>query len=255
MAQNINTLLTTVAEEDLKPIASRAKEINLELLHLPLEYYHYLGNRADENPDTKVALDKKQQMVYGHPRNARFSLQWYKAEGITGEVKEQWLHFAIDKTTADLLEAEGIPAIHPNRQGKAIDLLELMMRLGKMENMLYPTGEDVVEEMPALFEEMDLDYQLLTLYRKQGPDSDQLETLRRKLNSTAPDVLLCHSRQSVIRTRAAFPDLDWEHPIVGAANKGTAQKLEQEGVEPDIIGDGTYDALFEELAAHLNTSG
>ena len=243
--------MVTMAEEDVTPLKPWVSE-EKELLHMPLERYEYVGNNFEGYEATETLLEKYSYMVYGHPRNASYSIAWFKEEGVLNQAIEQWIHFAIDEQTASMLEAEGIPAIHPSGSGKPIDLLELLMRLNRIDKILYPTGIEVIEEMPALFDEMGVEYRYMPLFKKEGPGSGDLEAMRASLKQYPPHVLLVHSQRAAVRTGAAFPDLNYDDLILAAANKGTANKLFAQDLEPHIVGDGSYQTLFEKLDSLLS---
>ncbi|NIU07814.1 MAG: hypothetical protein GWN81_02915, partial [Phycisphaerae bacterium] len=78
--------------------------------------------------ETFSQLEQFENIVHGSKRNARFFIEKVKDLDLLEEVREQ-LNLAMDQYTADYLEREGIPAIHPQAQGKAINLMEFMLRV------------------------------------------------------------------------------------------------------------------------------
>ena len=246
------TLLATMAEEDALKLKQTARREELNLLNVPLERYEMLDEAELPSEQELLTLfEEREVAVYGLYRNAGFALELFREKGVLEEARTSLIHFAIDAATARRLEEEGIPAIHPDSGGKAIDLLEFMIRLKKIEKIWYPAGFEVEEEMPALFDELGVDYRRHPLYEKAGPGKERLEKMRHEAYQAKPHFILFHSRHAVNRLLAAFPDLDLGQSVLLALNRGTAEKLKIEGYEPHLTGRGKILQLFEKVKEEL----
>ncbi len=256
------TILLTAAEEDVAPVLEQlsVRLPDAEPLHLPLERYVPLEDTGQRS-ETLEAMDRFGQVAYGSLRNARFFLDAVRSEGRMEQLRKR-VNLARDARTAEWLEEQGIPAIRPhagesgdfNPDGassgspRAIDLMELMLRLRRTGPTLYPCGKETPEELPGLLRELDMEVEELVLFENRGPGRDRLETYRRRLEERPPGAVVFHSRRSVVRTLAAFPALDLERAAVVSADTAITGKLEEEGVTADLEASGSWESVVERLA-------
>lgn len=249
-------VLLTAAAEDVEGTMEMLGDEDLEPLHLPLEHYVPLEDTGKLS-ETLGSLDRFGQVAYGSLRNARFFLEAVRAEGSVEQLRQR-VNLARDARTAAWLEEQGIPAIRPHAgedgndedaaSPRAIDLMELMLRLRRTGPTLYPCGKETPEELPGLLRELDMEVEELVLFENRGPGRDRLETYRRRLEERPPDAVVFHSRRSVVRTLAAFPSLDLERASVVSADTAITGKLEEEGVTADLEASGSWRSVVKRLA-------
>lgn len=243
------SVLLTAAKEDTEVFQSRLEEDLLSLLHYPLEKYVPVEDDR-EILDTLELLDEFENIVHGSKRNARFFVDKVKEYDKLEEVREL-LNLALNQHTADYLEREGIPAVHPHSEGKAIDLMEFMLRVRRIGETLYPCGDKTAEELPGFLQELDIPVQELVLFTLEGPDELELKEYREDLASHDPEVIIFHSQRSVTRTLAAFPTLNYDHAHVIAGDNGVSDKLEQEEIEVDAQAAGSWKSILEKVEEEI----
>lgn len=236
-------ILLTAAEEDLPPDIDNG---TFSPLHLPLERYVPLSDlsRVKESLSESARCD---QIAYANLRNARFFIGAVRETGQMEEVKQR-VNLAQDPRTAAWLEEQGIPAIHPPAAGKAIDLMEFLLRLRRTGGTLYPCGKETAEELPGLLRELDMPVEELVLFQLEGPGNEKLEEYRQIVSRRQIGAVVFHSRRSVIRTFAAFPELDPETLTVISADSGITEKLKEKGITADREADGSWSSLVELMA-------
>lgn len=239
------TVLLTAAEEDSEEIRRVLNEKGMEILHLPLEKYRSARDKSDIE-ETFSKLAEFENIIHGSLRNARFFIREVESSGKIEAVRKI-LNLTLDEDTATFLEESGIPAVCTYAGGKSINLVEFMLRLRRMGATLYPCGSHRKEEIPGFLEELDIPVKELELFHLEGPDDKELKTYRSGLSEKKPDVILFHSRRSVNRTLAAFPDLDYETIRLISADKGISKKLEEKGISVDDEAEGTWKSIAEIL--------
>jgi len=239
------TVLLTAAEEDAEEPIRLLEGRGARVLHLPLEQYH----SQQPNQQETLNITAYDNIVYGYKRNALYLMEYIRENGLMDQVR-QCVNLARDKATANYLEEQGIPAIYPGHNAKPIDLIEFMMRLQRLGPTLYPCGSHQKEEMPGLLQELDIEVKELVCYDRSGPEAEDLDTYRDTLNEYHPNAILFHSRSSVNRVLAAFPDLrEREDIIMIAGNAGAAQKMKGEDLPVSTLGNGNWHGMVEALAA------
>lgn len=239
MAQNI---LLTAAEEDSVEVIEVLRETDADLLHLPLEVY-----APNDDADIEKVLndlDRFNNIVHGSIRNARFFLQQVKQHEKMHAVAN-CLNFSFDETTFAWLEEQGIAAVHPQNGQKPIDLVELMLRLQRMGKTLYPCGSHQREDFPGFLVELDIEVVELDVFNLEGPGDEALEQYRKQVAEESPGIVIFHSRRSVTRTLAAFPDLDYEERILISADKGITNKLEEKGLSANAEAAGSWSSIVD----------
>ncbi|MDZ7773053.1 MAG: uroporphyrinogen-III synthase [Balneolaceae bacterium] len=251
-------VLLTAAEEDVEETLEKLSASDLNALHLPLE--RYVPVEAEEKTEELLGrLDEFEQIAYGSLRNARFFLEAVRERGLLEEVRGR-VNLAVNPRTASWLEERDVPAICADlnalgqsgdggsRGGRAIDLMEFLLRLRRTGPTLYPCGLETPEELPGLLRELDMPVEELVLFRSKGPGEDRLEAYRTRLAERPPDAVVFHSRRAVVRTLAAFPELDLDAATLVTADTGITQKLREEGAEADLEAGGSWESIVEKLA-------
>lgn len=239
------SVLVTAAAEDTERFRSDLREDDIPVLHYPLERYEPIEEET-EILDTLELLDEFENIVYGSKRNARFFVEKVKEYEMMEKVREQ-LNLALNQHTADYLEQEGIPAVHPHSDGKAIDLMEFMLRIRRIGETLYPCGDKTAEDLPGFLQELDIPVEELVLFTLEGPKEEDLQQYRKELAAHEPKVIVFHSRRSVNRTLAAFPNLKLSDAQVIAGDRGVSDKLEKEEIGVDYQAEGSWESILSRI--------
>lgn len=239
------TLMITAANEDAAQILDTLEERGITVLHLPLERYVPVEEpSAIEN--TFKRLSDFDNIVFGSLLNARFFIDQMKKLDAVKAVRNR-VNLTFDEPTSSFLEEQGIPAICTFADGKAINAVEFMLRLRRMGPTLYPCGSHQKEELPGLLKELDIPVEELDLFDLEGPEPEDLEEFREKLAGSNPDAILFHSRRSVNRTLAAYPQLDYSGIRIIAADKGITQYLEKKDISVTDQAEGTWRSMADLL--------
>lgn len=237
------TILLTAAKEGTGKIERLLSATDCEVLHAPLEVYIARTDDTDIT-DTLNSVERFENIVHSSKRNAQFFLSHVHAHSKMDAVKG-CLNLAVDESTFEFLESEGIPAIHSPSGSKPIDTVELMLRLKRMEATLYPCGAHAREDIPGFLEELDIPVTELDVFDLKGPSDDQLLVYRQEVDKTQPGTVVFHSRRSVNRTLAAFSDLDYNTLRIISADKGITNKLDEKGISVDAEGEGSWASVAE----------
>lgn len=236
-------ILLTAADEDAGKITSLMD--SADMLHLPLEVY------TRSTDDTTIAevlsqLDTFDNIVHSNIRNAQFFLEHVKRHS-QKEAVTDCLNFTFDEGTFTWLEEQGIPAVHPQTGQKPIDLIELMLRLQRMGKTLYPCGSHQREDFPGFLEELDIEVTELDVFDLKGPGNEALDRYQRQVAKESPQAIIFHSRRSVTRTLAAFPNLDYQELRLISADRGITNKLEENGLAADAEAGGSWESIADLL--------
>lgn len=237
------SILLTSAGEDSEEIISWINQHEATLLHLPLEYYSSIDISTIDWEDPGAF----ENIVYGNKRNALFFLKEAKRRKVLEQVKKK-VNLTLDKSTADFLEASGIPAISAFGESKPINLVEFMLRLRRTGSTLYPCGKHTREEIPGFLEELDIPVYELELYDLKGPNPEKLEEHREVLSRQKPDIVIFHSRSSVTRTLTAFPQLDFSTCVTVAGDVAVTQKLKEAGIPLSAEAEGSWGSIAEKVS-------
>lgn len=238
-------VLLTAATEDTEQVRKALVENDIFVLQCPLEHYEYIENDDTIN-ETLNNLEQFENIIHGSKRNARFFIETVKDHRVLEEARQQ-LNLALDQEAADYLEAEGIPAIHPHAEGKAIDLMEFMLRVRRIGDTLYPCGNKMAEDLPGFLRELDIPVQELVLFTLEGPGKSKLEEFRKKISEQEPDTVIFHSRRSVNRTLAAFPGLAFQDINIVTGDKAVTEKLEKENIKTDVQAEGSWESIIKRV--------
>lgn len=237
------TILLTAANEDSEGILNRFSATDFEVLHTPLEVYHA---RKD---DTEISncledLESYENIVYNSKRNAGFFLDQIDANNKKDTVQNS-LNLTVDEPTFAYLENQGIAAVHPQNGSKPIDLVELMLRLKRLGKTLYPCGSHKREDFPGFLEELDIPVTELDVFDLEGPSNETLSAYQKKIAEEQPEIVIFHSRRSVNRTLAAFPDLDYNTLRIISADKGITKKLKEKNISVDDEAEGSWESIAD----------
>jgi uroporphyrinogen-III synthase len=237
------SVLITAATEDTEIFRSNLEEQQLTLLHYPLERYEAVEDNSDIL-DTLELLDDFENIVHGSKRNAKFFVDAVKEYDKLDDARNQ-LNLSLNQHTADYLEEHGIPAVHPHSDGKAIDLLEFMLRIKHIGETLYPCGDKTAEDLPALLRELDVPVEELILFTLEGPEELDLQEYQKDIAAHDPEVIVFHSRRSVNRMLAAFPNLNFEKGHVISGDQAVSDKLGKQDIEVDTQAEGSWASVEE----------
>lgn len=234
-------ILITAAKEDAEGILDNLSGENI--YHTPLEVY------VPRYEDTNIAsslgkLNEIDNIVYSCKRNARFFLEQVKRFEKMEEVRD-CLNLTFSPKAFEFLEEHDIPAVHPQNGEKPIDLMEMMLRLQRLGPTLYPAGSHQREDFPGFLEELDIPVKEVDVFDLEGPDDESLEAFRKDLSENSPGAVIFHSRRSVNRTRAAFPNLEYENMRVISADKGITNKLQENDISVDDEAEGSWESIAE----------
>ncbi|HYW34872.1 MAG TPA: uroporphyrinogen-III synthase, partial [Balneolaceae bacterium] len=138
---------------------------------------------------------------------------------------------------------KGIPAVHPQKEERPVDLLEIMLRLRRTGKSLYPCGSHQAEELPGLLKELDIPVTELELFNLKGPTEKQLAVYQKKITENPPDIIIFHSRRSVNRIITAFPELDFSEAKIISADSGITEKLTGKGISVDAEAEGSWESV------------
>ena len=237
------TVLLTAAEDDAVEIKNLLDPVEIELLHFPLERYVPVDDQSDIN-ETFDQLSQFENIIYSNLTNARYFMHQVEALDKMEAVRQR-LNLTMDEETATFLEDSGVPAVCTYAGGKSINLVEFMLRLRRMGATLYPCGSHRKEDIPGFLEELDIPVKELELFDLMGPKNEELENYRNALSKKQPEVVIFHSRRSVNRTLAAFPDLDFESIRIISADKGISRKLSEKNIVVDDEAEGSWESISE----------
>lgn len=240
-----NTILLTAALDDSAEVLGLLEEKDAELMHFPLEHYRPVPDKTDIE-ETFNQLDEFENIIYGSLRNARYFIDQVESCEKKGAVRKR-LNLTLDEETAEFLEEAGIPAVCTYAGGKSINLVEFMLRLRRMGATLYPCGSHKKEEIPGFLEELDIPVKELELFDLEGPGEDKLLSFRKEIARPEPGVIFFHSRRSVTRTLAAFPDIHYGDATVISADKGVTKKLEDKGITVSHEAEGNWESIVDLL--------
>lgn len=218
------------ASRDLASVLFDEPSINMALFHLPLETYTEQINK-EESDELAKNLDRFEFVIHGNLRNARFFSDWMIRSDLANEF-QKLVHLAVDEPTAKFLEKNSIPAILPGKRGKAIDVLEFMLRISKEGASVYPSAEGEQEEMPALLQELELPVLEFTVCGEIPIAFRHLDQFRNVLSKADFSHILIHNRGSLTRIRTAFPELELMNYRLISGSPGVTQRLIKEGLEP-----------------------
>lgn len=243
------SVLLTAAKKDTEVFRSKLEEQPISVLHYPLERYEAL----EDNTDVLNAMENiedYENIVHGSKRNAQFWIEWLREFDKMEDARNQ-LNLALNQHTADYLEEQGIPAVHPHSEGEAINLLEFMLRIKRIGKTLYPCGDKTTEDLPALLRELDIKVDELVLFTLEGPKEEDLREYRKDFAAHQPEFIIFHSRRSVNHMLAAFPNANYENATVISGDQAVTEKLAAKDIEVDQQAEGSWDSIREIIESKL----
>lgn len=233
--------MLTVATEDSTKILKLLAGRDLKLMHFQLERYEPVENKADIK-ETFRRLSEFDNIIYGGIRNAKYFMVQVESFNKKEAVRKR-LNLTLDEETAAFLENAGVPAVCTYAGGKSINLVEFMLRMRRMGPALYPCGSHKKEEIPGFLEELDIPVKELELFHLKGPKDGELKSYRKELEASNPDVIVFHSRRSVNRTLAAFPDLNYVDIRIISADRAITKKLEEKNIIVAEEAEGSWESI------------
>lgn len=191
-------LLTT----ELTEVANR--RYDAKLCVTPLELVDPLADN-----DIKDALKEKncEMMVWSDQLAAQIIFDALDDDSLWKKLKNT-PHFAVQNSVAQLLETHGLPAITVPKSDKAIDLVELLLRLNQTGFAVVPGSVHHMNEISGLLYELGVDYDFWQIYSVDAPKGKELDSLREKVTAREPEVILFHNEEVARRYHIAFPDVD-----------------------------------------------
>lgn len=249
MSNTKKSLLITTDTHFSAPLLKLLTNLPVTPVHLPLESFS-VRNDHSFNAQFKSALNEICFISYENLRNAFFFLKWCDINGFRNHLS-QIVHLCMDPATAEFLEKESIPAILPRTDAKPIDLLEFIFRISKEGAVLSPGTKNRKQELPGLLQELELPFIEFDVCEEERISPDTVISYQKFISENKPDIILFHSKSSVNRTEAAFPELISDSVIRIAANAGTAQKLNKKGYQTDEIANGTWQSVVEQVEKQI----
>jgi hypothetical protein len=79
----------------------------------------------------------------------------------------------------------------------------------------------------------------------EGPKEKKLKEYQKDFAAHQPEFIIFHSRRSVNRTLAAFPNANYEAATIISGDQAVTDKLEREGIGVDKQAEGSWDSIFE----------
>ena len=224
---NTGKVVTTADPNEATPTIQRGEKDGFEFIHLPLE-------RIETNSEiTRKTLVQQihynEIIILGSYRNTCHFLNLIDQFKLRDAVRKKPT-FTTNQASAELLEMNGVPGISSHPHTKAIHLLELIIRLGQLRPAMCPQLKDALEEMPALFEELDVPCHTLPVCKRKHPDPDQLKKYRQQLAVDKPDYILIHDKDMIRYLGIAFPELDLQSVQVIAANQAVETELKKASI-------------------------
>lgn len=224
---NTGKVLITADPNEATPTIQVVEKNGLEFIHLPLEWIE--TNSAITRETLVQHIHNNEIIVLCSYRNTYHFLELIDLFELQEAVQTK-VHFTTNQVSADLLEMNGVPGISSHPHTKAIHLLELIIRLGQLRPAVYPQMKGALEEMPALFEELDVPCHTLPVCKRKHPDPDQLKKYRQQLAAEKPDHVLIHDKHMIRYLAVAFPELDLQNVQVIAANQAVGAELKKASI-------------------------
>lgn len=239
------TILITQSLLESEMLVQKLEDCEIEVFQCPLE--KLVPSKEITSAGLVDDIQKVDNIIYGNLLSARFFLQFFGNNEIM-ELLRSKVNLGLNQEIADFLESFQIPVITSEPNNRPIDLVELMLRLGRLGACLYPCRKHLSEELPGLFVEMDVPCIELPVYEKVGPTSEELERYRVILNEKQPDFIVFHNVDSIGRTIAAFSELEFSDCTTIAYHQTIARKMQEKSINVDLIVDsGKIDDLVHEI--------
>lgn len=242
-------LLITADAHFPAPLLNHLEDLPVHSVHLPLELFTVLNDHLFSTQFVS-AINEISFISYENLRNAFFFLKWCDINGFRNHLS-QFVHLCTDPITAEFLEKENILAILPRPGAKPIDLLEFILRISKGGTVLSTGTKNRKQELPGLLQELELPFIEYNVCEEEKINPDTVASYQKIISEKKPDITLFHSKSSVNRTEAAFPELMSDSVIKIAANAGTAQKLISKGYQPDEIANGTWPSVIDQIKKQI----
>lgn len=234
------TILFTAHAKNGRLAEQFAHLAHARALHLPLE--HHRPYRDQEALDHLFnGLSAFSNIMYGSLMHAEaFIKVLEQRDYATKKAVQQLLNLTKDAETAEYLEQHQIPAIRATESGKAIEVMEMLIRLNRLTPTIYPSVEGYYEEFPALMHELGANCVEIPMLEFTGPKPEELDEFRQSIQTNTVDAVFFHAPNAVVRTQTAFPALDTRQTINIALNDRTAEKMLEKGIQPHAMAKGNW---------------
>ncbi|MEX1011558.1 MAG: uroporphyrinogen-III synthase [Balneolaceae bacterium] len=236
-------ILVTADAGHTAPLIAALEGEGAELLNLPLEKVKYYLD-AEQQDALSELIDRFAFVICTEAGNTRYYLDWM-SENSTETVMKQKIHLVSDELIAKMLEEAGIPAIQPREGARPIDIMEFILRISHKGPTLYPCAQGSSEEMPGLLKELGMQVVEMVVCKPVSLGRTELQLKREQVARRPPDYILFHSRGSVVRTRTAFPDLDYSEMTLLSASPGVTKKMKEESLIPHRQAEGSWRSVAE----------
>lgn len=221
------TVLFTAHSLNAEKVSSFCESANCQNLHLPLEKNQ--PYREQEAVDYLFKdISSFSNVMYDSVMHAKAFVEIVNEQSY--EMKKtvkQLLHLVKDQDTASFLEANGLAPIQASTNGKAIEVMELLIRLKRLHPTIYPSVHGYYEEFPALMHELGAACTEIPLIEFTGPTAEELNDYRNSVATNKPSCIFFHAPNAVVRTQAAFPDLDLNSTLNIVYDDTTAKKMQK----------------------------
>lgn len=239
------SILVTADRNFAAPLRFGRLPEHLNLRFCPLERYFFAASKNDGNR-VKEMFGNFTFIHYSNLRNARFFFEWAERNQMAAEIPQK-INLAVNTPTSKFLEEKGIPAIRPAENARAIDILEFILRISREGQVLCPACNQKPEELPGLLTELEMPVTEFAVCKEAAPDPDFLKDFKKQYGQEEIDAVLFHNRSSVVRTKAAFPGLNFSALKLISAAAGVTEKMAEEGIEPDLEASGSWNSVFSVL--------
>jgi len=203
------------------------------ILHLPLLRYESISttNAISQALDH---LSEYRNIVFNDLFAARFFMELIPPTELVQKMGNG-VYFARNNEVFELLNSQGIPAIRPQKNEKAIDIVECMLQFKRLGPTLYPCRENSSDEIPGFLEELGIPVNELAVYKTKRLSRGDIDTYSEAIDKEPPQAVLFHSVRSVNTLPSVFSMISMNNVKKIALNGRIAQKMDQQNIPADII--------------------
>jgi len=222
-----NSLLHHLSEQQTK------LENAPNILHLPLQQYQSIS--SSENISQALDhLPEYRNIVFSDLFATRYFLELISPTDLLQKM-QNCVYFARNKKVYNLLNSRGIPAIRPQKNEKAIDVVEYMLQFKRFGATLYPCRKNSSDEIPGFLEELGIPVNELAVYKTKRLSPEVIASYTQAIEEDPPDAVLFHSIRSVNTLPSVFSMISMSDVKKIALNTHIAQKMEQQNIPADLI--------------------
>lgn len=203
------------------------------ILHLPLQQYQSIS--SSENISQALDhLPEYRNIVFNDLFATRYFMELISPTDLLQKV-ENGVYFARTMEVFELLNSRGIPAIQPQKNEQAIDVVECMLQFKRLGPTLYPCQKNSSDEIPGFLEELGIPVNELAVYKTERLSQDDIGSYSQAIDQEPPQAVLFHSVRSVNTLPSVFSMLSMNNIKKIALNNRIAQKMEQQNIPADLI--------------------